>query len=590
MKKWIRPIFGFPLPHGRTAPSYVENRFRIRGSLTFTKLLEFLPAMIATNISTLLLVTVDGLVAGNLVGENALSSISFFGPIETLIGAITAIFSTGASTVLSLRIGDADPEGIMRAKKAVKLVTVMSAIAVSIIQIPLVLGIIYSYELSPVMMPLVVSYAIGLMIATPFGLIATIGTYQLQIMGKMKVLMYLSIMEGVLNLVLDILFTGVFHMGVAGTGYGTAIACAIRCAATVIYLYRKTDIFKSGDAKAGFRDFMEIISKGLPDASYLLVVALQNYAIIRILFTYLGDSCGSIKAVCTFCYSLTNVLMSSVQGSMRPLMGLMSGAENRRGIRRLMFQGIVLIVGLSGILVVLMEAWPGFFYRLHGVTDIPQAGEASLRFYALCITFLGINTVFRMYFTNRGVQRFSTILTLVGNSTMPLFALLLGRYFQPQTIWLSYCFSALLILAVNLAVYGIQVYRDNNTVKDHIRRVYLSVDPGDALEASRMIKNYLTEEGCSLRLANRARLCMEEMVNYSVRASGHHSVENQIMISFSGEEVDFMMLDNGECIVFDEDREKQRMITDNYTLLKRIAKSVQYQYVLNLNHTIVKFA
>lgn len=32
------------------------------------------------------------------------------------------------------------------------------------------------------------------------------------------------------------------------------------------------------------------------------------------------------------------------------------------------------------------------------------------------------------------------------------------------------------------------------------------------------------------------------------------------------------------------------MITDNYALLKRVSKSMQYQYVLNLNHTMLKFS
>ena len=41
--------------------------------------------------------------------------------------------------------------------------------------------------------------------------------------------------------------------------------------------------------------------------------------------------------------------------------------------------------------------------------------------------------------------------------------------------------------------------------------------------------------------------------------------------------------------LFDEDKEKQRVITDNYALLKKMARSMQYQYVLNLNHTILKF-
>ena len=40
---------------------------------------------------------------------------------------------------------------------------------------------------------------------------------------------------------------------------------------------------------------------------------------------------------------------------------------------------------------------------------------------------------------------------------------------------------------------------------------------------------------------------------------------------------------------FNENEETQELITDNYTLMRKVAKSVEYQYVLNLNYTIFRF-
>jgi O-antigen/teichoic acid export membrane protein len=408
-------------------------------------------------------------------------------------------------------------------------------------------------------------------------------------MGRMKVLMWLSVFEGLTNLALDILFAGPLGLGVAGTGYGTAVACTLRSIATMIYMYRKTDLYRAGSGKTDFSDIREIISKGLPESAYNLVTAFQNYAIMRILIVYFGDEGGTIKAVCMFCYLVTNVLMTSVLGSIRPLVGLLAGAEMRKGVRKLMQQGLAVIVALAGICLVIIETNPVLFYHLHGVSDIPEEGVTSLRLYAPCIVFMGVNAVFRMYFANRGAQKFSTILTLVGNSMMPLFAAMLGAMFPAPAIWLSYLFSALIIFIASIIRYVIQVRRDNSTEMTDIMRLYMSVEPENAISASKTIQKFASDHGYSLRLSNRARLCMEEMVAYSVKASGKKEVRNQIMVCFSKDEVIFMMLDDGECIVLDEDKEKQSMITDNYALLKRVAKSVQYQYVINLNHTILKF-
>ena len=570
--------------------SKIEKKYRLSKDFTFSKLLEYLPPMIVTNISTLLLITVDGIVAGNLVGEDALSAISIFGPVDTFIGAITAVVSTGASAVLSSRIGEVDNGRIMQAKKAVKFLSLLVPLLLSVIQIPLVLGIIVSYHLPENMMSLVVAYSIGIMISNPFGMLSAISVNEIQIMGKMKILMKLALMEGIMNLALDILFTGVFHMGVAGTGYGTAAACICRCIVTVIYLYKETDIYKTGDTKIVFSDIYEIISKGLPEAASMLVVVMQNYVLIRIILQSFGPDGGTIKGVCTFCYSLANVLMSSVQGAVRPLVGLLNGAENRKGVRSLMRQGAVIVILLSGVMIIMFETVPAFFYRIHGVKTVPAGGESSLRIYALCIGILGINTLFRLFFSTRGLQKFSTTLTLAGNCAMPLSAYFLSTYCSASSIFFSYLIAAVIILCVNILRFRMLKAEDEKNEKGNKRRIYLSVEPESAIDASKMVQDYALENGYSLELANRARLCMEEMVAYSVRADRSKKVRNQIMFSFTDEDVLFTMLDDGACIIFDEDEEKREMITDNYALLKKVSKSMQYQYVLNLNHTMLKFS
>ena len=51
----------------------------------------------------------------------------------------------------------------------------------------------------------------------------------------------------------------------------------------------------------------------------------------------------------------------------------------------------------------------------------------------------------------------------------------------------------------------------------------------------------------------------------------------------------FMMLDDGRCISLDKNEETQKLITSNYGLLKKVAKSVEYQYVPDMNYTVFRF-
>ena len=48
-----------------------------------------------------------------------------------------------------------------------------------------------------------------------------------------------------------------------------------------------------------------------------------------------------------------------------------------------------------------------------------------------------------------------------------------------------------------------------------------------------------------------------------------------------------MMMDNGRCIALDEDKEQQKLVTNNYELIKKVATTVEYQYILDMNYTVV---
>ena len=70
------PLDEFEPQEARNA---IEARYRRDGSLTDKKLREYIPIMVVNNLSVLLLVSVDGLVLGNLVGKSALAAVNIFG-------------------------------------------------------------------------------------------------------------------------------------------------------------------------------------------------------------------------------------------------------------------------------------------------------------------------------------------------------------------------------------------------------------------------------------------------------------------------------------------------------------------------------
>ena len=62
-----------------------------------------------------------------------------------------------------------------------------------------------------------------------------------------------------------------------------------------------------------------------------------------------------------------------------------------------------------------------------------------------------------------------------------------------------------------------------------------------------------------------------------------------IVIWLGMDEGYFGMLDTGRRIGLNEDHESKELVTENYELIKKLSETVEYQYVLDMDYTVVSF-
>ena len=649
--------------------------YRRKGTLVMRKLAEYIPVMIITNISLLLINSVDRIIAGNFIGSDAMNSISIFYPVLLLTTVFSGPLASGIATCISEAMGKNDLDEIAHIKSTGLRLMIITAIVIGIIQIPVVFGIISTYDISDDLAGMVRQYAIGCMICTPISIVSTVGTYQMQIAGKMKVIMVLTMIEGVLNLLFDLLFVAVFHMGVEGTGYGTACSNLVRCVLTVIYMAKYTDFYKSDGKPVTLSDYTSIISCGLPDASFILMTSFQNYFMLQIIIGAFDDDGGIIYGLCSFCLTIINTLIFGIQGGMRPLMGLYTGAEDKQGTKELMRHGTLYVLGYAGAVTAAILFFPEFFYLIHGVYVIPHGGIFSVQLFSFSFIIRGLNNIQRLYLTNRKDLTFATILTVLGNATLPLFALAIAYMdVQPPYIFLAYTFTELLIFILSTVRYFYFRVTDSKGDPDIIE-LYMTVRREEAEEASESIMRFAEEHGINKRISYKAALCVEEMTAYIQRAQllsfgSPEEIEASIrnselafllppdldvgeMVSYlqkmdvlgifqQDKSIDSILdkiqdsdlisdlppernvrrfiedvresdlprllsvwdpvvdiifrskgkdkavlitLDDGKCIALDKGKENKKIVTSNYDLLRKVAKDIEYQYILDMNYT-----
>ena len=124
---------------------------------------------------------------------------------------------------------------------------------------------------------------------------------------------------------------------------------------------------------------------------------------------------------------------------------------------------------------------------------------------------------------------------------------------------------------------------------DDVRILYLSVKPSEAVEVSRMLRSFADDEGFPKRISYRISLAMEEMVAYAKKVHEGAEVETQIVVRLAMDRGVFVVIDNGMKIVLDDDSENVKLVTDNYNLLRKLANSMEHQYLLSMNLTKLEF-
>lgn len=222
--------------------------------------------MLIGNIAQQLYNTVDSIVVGKYVGDNALAAVGSASPILNLLLVLFIGISMGTSIMVSQFFGAKDRESLSKTIGSTITLTAVSSLII------MVLG---SVTIRPLLK----------MLNTPASIIDWCTSYLLilivGIMGVAYYNMFCGILRGlgdslsalvyllvatVINIVLDLWFVAGLQMGVAGVALATVIAQMVSAVLCFFKLKRMTDVFdlKFKYLKPDMENIMTILRLGLP--------------------------------------------------------------------------------------------------------------------------------------------------------------------------------------------------------------------------------------------------------------------------------------------------------------------------------------
>ena len=258
----------------------------------FRHIVVFALPLLAGNLFQQLYNTVDTWVVGNFVGSAAFSAVGAVTPItNTLIGIFTGL-SSGAGVVISQRFGGGNMEGVRKAVHTAILATIIMGLAFTVLGIALI-----PFFLRMINMPADVAPEAAIYLRIYFAGIAAqllynMGAAILRAVGNSRQPFYFLMICALCNVVLDLVFVLVFHMGVAGVAWATIISQAVSAVLVVVVMMRAEGCVRLELSQLRIQSvtLKAMILIGLPTAMQMGVTAFSNI-FVQSYINFFGSDC-----------------------------------------------------------------------------------------------------------------------------------------------------------------------------------------------------------------------------------------------------------------------------------------------------------
>lgn len=222
--------------------------------------------------------TADSLIVGNYLGTEALAAVSSSGTLIFLLVSFFNGTAMGAGVVISRYFGAGNRDNVSKAIHTNIAFGLVSGAILTVIGVLFTPTFLVWMRTDPDVLPQAIEYfryyflgAIGLVM---YNICRGI----MNAVGDSKRPLYYLIFSSVLNIILDVLFVGVFKWGVWSAAVATVISQLASVVLCMIYLCKKGNVFSVEIKKLRFHGDMlkEIIEYGLPSGVQNSVIAFAN--------------------------------------------------------------------------------------------------------------------------------------------------------------------------------------------------------------------------------------------------------------------------------------------------------------------------
>jgi len=349
-----------------------KNMDLLNGSI-WDKILKFAIPLAASSIFQQLFNSADVAVVGKFAGDAALAAVGANTFVINLMVNLFVGLSIGANVVVANALGAQSARSVSRGVHTAIAVSVVCGIALAIIGIVFARFILTLILTPPDILDAATLYFRIYFVGMPFIMLYNFCAALLRSKGDTKRPLYVLLVTGAINLILNVIFVVGFRMDVDGVAIATVIANVISSFAVLYFLMHESGPFKFEFWKLRITPFIlgRIIKIGLPAGVQGALFSFSNVCIQSAINT-LGSTAVAASAVAMNPELIVYFWLNSFGHACVTFVGQNFGAKNYERIRKVVRWTLF----LSGLSTFTLGALVSLFY--HPILSIFTNDEAII--------------------------------------------------------------------------------------------------------------------------------------------------------------------------------------------------------------------
>lgn len=395
----------------------VRGGNQITDGVIWKSLLLFFFPMLFGTFFQMLYNTTDSVVVGRFVGVNALSAIGGASAmiVNVVVGAFTGLTS-GATVIISQYFGARNEKNVSEAVHTAIAFALLFGLAFTVGGVLLARPMLEAMNTPAETMDGSTVYLVVYFIGLVPNLLYNVGASILRAIGDSKRPLYFLIVSCLTNVVLDVLFVAVFHMGVFGAALAT-ILCQALSAVMVLYVLLKTEeCYKLEIRKIRIsgRQLRKILKIGIPAMIESLTYTISN-VILQVVVNRYGTSYVAGWVACSKGDQIFWMISQAFGIAVTTFIGQNYGAGKFDRVRRCIRQSIGIYAGLTVICQALLLTFSKIILSMFTTdAEVLALGNHMMRF------FVGY------YMTYLCVEIFSAVCRGLGDAVKPMIISIVG--------------------------------------------------------------------------------------------------------------------------------------------------------------------